>query len=216
MTSAPLRIVLVHGIATSGAVWARLVERLGEHDVLALDRPRTGALVEEVAWLAPRVRGAWVVGMSGGATLALALAAAGVPLAGVVAHEPAAGSLAPTLLAPVGAAFAAGGTRSLARTLYGPSWTPALAGPGSEEVLDDAVTARELAMFRSFEPGPSSAACGPVVVTTGALSPAGRHDAAAALAPVVGAELVVVPGAGHLAAHDAPDAFADVVRRLVR
>ena len=60
------RVVLVHGAATSAAVWDRLVPLLPDHDVVAVTRPRTGDLDRELAWLAPQVEDAWVVGMSGG------------------------------------------------------------------------------------------------------------------------------------------------------
>lgn len=204
-------VVLVHGAATGAQVWDRLVPLLAGHDVTSVARPRTGDLGSEVAWLAPRVEGAWVVGMSGGATLGLALAAMAVPLAGAVLHEPAVGRLAPGLLAPMVAAFDDGGTEAFARALYGPTWTTDLLdGP-----VDDVVTGRELAMFRAFEPEPPSTAAGRVVVTVGARSPANRHESVEALHAAYGYEVRTVPGASHFAAHDAPDSFADVVRAVV-
>ena len=205
------RVVLVHGAATSARVWERLTPLLPGWDVTAVTRPRTGDLDREVAWLADRAVGAWVVGMSGGATLGLALASTGTHLLGAVLHEPAAGSLAPGLLAPMVAAFEQGGTEAFAQTLYGGSWSPALA----EGARDDEVTARELAMFRGFEPGPPSASSGRVVVTCGSRSPQPRHDAAAALRARHGYEVASVPAAGHFAAYDAPEAFAAVVRSVV-
>jgi len=208
------RLVLIHGAASAAAVWDRLVPLLGECEVFAVTRPRSGDLETEVDWLATQVEGAWVVGMSGGATLGLALAARGVPLAGAVLHEPAVGSLAPSLLAPMAAAFAEGGTARFARTLYGLSWSPeAVGGPG--DWLEDDVTARELAMFRGFEPSAPSPAAGRVVVTFGTASPGIRRDAAEVLRTAHGHEVRPVPGVGHFAAYDEPALFARTVLDVI-
>jgi len=205
------RVVLVHGAATSARVWDRLVPLLPDHDVVAVTRPRTGDLTRELAWLAPHVEGAWVVGMSGGATLGLALASAHVPLAGAVLHEPAVGSLAPGLLAPMVSAFEEGGTAAFARTLYGDAWTPALAGAS----VDDDVTALELAMFRAFEPEPPSTSSGRVVVTVGEHSPAVRHASVEALRASYCHEVLIVPGAAHFAAYETPVQFASTVLAVI-
>lgn len=155
-----------------------------------------------------------MIGMSGGATLGLALASRGVELAGAVLHEPAVGSLAPTLLAPMAAAFTEGGTARFARALYGLSWRPEAVG-GPADWLEDEVTGRELAMFRSFEPSPASPAAGRVVVTFGTNSPAIRRDAAEALTAAHGHEVRPIPGVGHFAPYDAPEIFARAVREVV-
>jgi pimeloyl-ACP methyl ester carboxylesterase len=202
------RILLVHGAATSATVWDRLLPHLAEYDVVAVERPRTGDLDRELARLIPPAENAFVVGMSGGATLGLGLAMSGVRLAGAVLHEPAVGSLLPELLTPMAAAFEAGGTAGFGRALYGPTWTLDLAGG-----QDDCVTARELAMFRTFEPGPASAYAGPVVVTVGEASPPIRHEAARALERECGYPSTVLAGCGHFVAHDHPEALAEVVRR---
>jgi len=208
------RVVLLHGAATTAHVWDRVGALLPAYDpgydVVALDRPRSGDLERELAWLAPRVAGAWVVGMSGGATLGLALAASGTPIAGAVLHEPAAGSLAPDLLGPAAAAFARGGTAEFGAVLYGRSWRPPMAGG-----VDDAVTAGELAMFRSFEPAAPALGV-PVVVTYGALSPAPRRAAAYALRDAYGYRVQELAGAAHFVAVDAPDTLARTVGDLVR
>jgi pimeloyl-ACP methyl ester carboxylesterase len=173
---------------------------------MAPDRPRTGSLDAEVAWLGSVAAGSWLVGMSGGATLGLALAATSTPLAGAILHEPAIGSLAPELLAPVAAAFRASGVTGLGQTLYGESWTAQLSGD-----VDDATAAAELEMFRGFEPAPVT---GRVVVTYGEGSPEVRRAAAEALR-AYGCEIMPVPGAAHFAAHDHPQAFADLVATVV-
>lgn len=208
-----VRLVLVHGAATTSRMWDRVLPLLvasTAREVVAVERPRTGDLDREVAELAPLVEGSWLVGVSGGATLGLALAAAGVPLAGAVLHEPAVGSLEPGLLVPVVSAFTAHGTAGLGRQLYGQSWEPAMAG-----VVDDEDTAAELAMFRSFEPTPLPASAGRVVATVGALSPDIRHRSVAVLAAAIGCESHVVDGASHFAPRDAPVPFAAAVAGLI-
>jgi len=208
------RVVLLHGAATTARVWddvAALLTAAGTgYDVVAPDRPRTGDLRRELTWLSPYVEGAWVVGMSGGATLGLALAAAGAPIAGAILHEPAAGSLAPGLLGPAAAAFARGGTAEFGTTLYGRSWRPDMAGG-----VDDAVTARELAMFRSVEPGPPVPSTRPVLVTYGARSAAARRTAAEALRDTYGYRIRELPATGHFVAVDAPAAIATLVGEVV-
>lgn len=200
-------LVLVHGTATTPVIWDAVAADLAArgYDVRTPERPRTGDLARELAWLAEQATGCWVIGQSGGATLGLAAACTGVPLAGAVLHEPAVGSLVPDLLAPVAAAFADGGTAALGATLYGPAWQ---AEPGAAS--DDAVTTRELAMFRGFEPGALPASAGRVLVTHGALSLPVRARAADAAAGL-GAATRLLDGVAHHVALEAPAAFADVV-----
>lgn len=201
------RVVLLHGAATTAAVWDPVVALLADLDVTTPDRPRTGDLDRELAWLAPQVAGSFVVGMSGGATLGLALTALDLGLVGALLHEPAVGSLAPGLLAGVAAAFAAGGLAAFGRALYGPSWEPAMAGEVGEDVI-----ARELAMFRGFEPAPPRPSCGPVVVTYGERSGPPRQHAAEVVGARDGHTVRAVPGAGHFVAHDSPGTFAAEIR----
>ena len=201
------RIVLLHGIATTGAIWDRVVAALairGVNDVLAVERPCTGSLTDELEAIAPYARDALVVGQSGGATLALALASSRHPIAGAVVHEPAVGSLAPALLSPVAAAFAARGLEGLGSTLYGPSWSMDLA-PRDRGVIE-----RELAMFRAFEPAPAPPDHVPILVTVGSMSPAIRHEAAGAL-QARGYRTRTIDGASHFVAWDAPAQFAAVI-----
>ncbi len=206
-------LVLIPGAAVAPQVWARCTAVLGGlgHSVTTPDRPRSGDLATELAALAPQVEGAWVVGMSGGATLGLALAAQGTALAGAVLHEPAVGSLLPGLLAPIAAAYASGGTTAFARTLYGASWDPTLLGE-----VDEAVTARDLAMFRAFEPGPPTAGTGPVLVTWGSESGPARREAAFALRGACGYRIEEINGAGHFVGYDHPELFAATVDREIR
>ncbi|MBX6391577.1 MAG: alpha/beta hydrolase [Frankia sp.] len=227
--------LLVHGAATTGAIWAGVRRALPGEVVLAPDRPSTGDLTRELAavraWLAqaagaagadgtgpgparvaagelePLPAGPVVYGgVSGGATLGLAALAAGMPLAGAVLHEPAVGRLLPGLLAPVAAAFAAGGVAAFGRTLYGSRWQV------SHAPADHGAVERDLAMFQRFEPAAIPPGAGPVVVTVGEHSPPVRHQAAEALRRGLGLPVRVLPGCGHAAHLEAPEEFA---RRLL-
>lgn len=203
-----VRIVLVHGAATTPAVWDRMLpalRRRGIDDIEAVARPCSGDLDIELAFLAARAEGAFVVGQSGGATLALALASSDVPLIGAICHEPAVGSLVPGLLAPLAEAFSQGGVRAFGSRLYGRSWSMADAGADLDAV------ARDLPMFRRFEPAPSRQRPGSVLVTTGRLSPAVRHEAARLLHARLGYPIETLDGTGHFVARDAPDAFAELI-----
>jgi len=198
------RIVLVHGTATTGAVWDPVRALLADLDTIAPTRPSSGSLDDELQWLAGFAKGAIVVGMSGGATLCLALAASTRPAAAIIAHEPAVGSLLPTLLDPVAAAFSEGGAGGLGAALYGPSWK-------SSMMADADAVARDLAIFRAFEPAqPRNPA---TLVTTGIDSPPSRHLAAARLSAVFGYDTTTLPG-GHFVAQDQPAAIARLIRAV--
>jgi len=210
------RFALIHGAATTSRVWRHVVPLLtawrpgqgggDQATVTVPDRPCTGDLAAETAALRPCCAGAVVGGVSGGATLGLALAAAGVPAAAVL-HEPAVGSLLPGLLGPVRAAYAAGGVPAFARALYGSAWTPA------EAPADPGAVARDLAMFSAFEPAPPGPGSGPVIITVGERSPRVRHAAAAQLADTFGYQVEVIAGAGHAVHLTHPAAFAALIRR---
>lgn len=198
------RIVLVHGTATTGAVWDPVRRLLDDLDTVAPTRPSSGTLAEELGWLAGYSDDALVVGMSGGATLCLALAASEAKAAAILAHEPAVGSLLPTLLDDVVAAFAERGAEGLGAALYGPTWDPSM-------MADADAVARDLAMFRAFEPALPGTT--PALVTTGIDSPPIRHLAAARLNAVFGYDTSTVPG-GHFVAQDQPAAIADLIRAV--
>jgi pimeloyl-ACP methyl ester carboxylesterase len=209
MTSGADRFLLVHGTATTARVWAGVVATLRERApagrVAAPDRPSTGSLERELAALRPYAARAVLGGVSGGATLGLAMVAAGFPLAAAVLHEPAVGSLVPGLLAPVAAAYAEGGVEGLGRRLYGPAWTPA------EAPADPAAVDRDLTMFLGFEPDRLPAGGPDVIVTVGENSPPVRHRAAAALERELGVEVRVLLGCGHAVHLERPDVFASVL-----
>lgn len=203
----PAPISLLHGVATTAAIWDRVLPLLTGLDVRAIERPRTGDLERELELLSPLVEGSLVVGISGGATLAVALASSDLVLAGMIAHEPAVGSLVPGLLAPIAAAYAERGVEGFGLALYGPTWSIEMAGPYSGSV------GPELAMFRSFEPAAPHAGQGPVLTTVGELSPEVRHYAATALHEQLDYPVEALPGAAHFAAWDAASVLADIIRR---
>jgi hypothetical protein len=214
MPSNRVPVVLVHGAATTAAVWGPVLALLAQADpdleVSAPERPCTGDLARETAWLAERARDALVVGVGGGATLGLALLAGGVPLAGALLHEPAVGSLVPGLLAHVAAGYERDGVPGFGAALYGPLWTPDMAP------ADDDAVARDFAMFRAFEPAAPKAGPGPAVVTVGADSPPIRHRAAQALADAYGLAGPRVPRAAHFVHHENPAAWVDTILGLTR
>jgi pimeloyl-ACP methyl ester carboxylesterase len=209
------RIVLVHGAATTSRVW-RFVrsaiadrEDLAGAEILVPDRASSGDLEAELAELREVCSGAVVVGVSGGATLGLALAAAGVPMRAAILHEPAAGSLAPGLLDAVAAAWREGGVAAFGATLYGPAWSPA------EAPADPDAVGRDLAMFRRFEPAPLPAGHPPVLLTVGALSPPARHSSVAALSGALGVPVRTVAGAAHAVHLEAPAVLASLLAEVI-
>ena len=202
-------VVLIHGAATTASVWGRLMPLLEDLEVTAVERPCSGDLATELRFLAPQTEGAVVVGVGGGATLGLALASSGVRFAAALLHEPAVGSLAPGLLAPMAEAFASGGVEAFGARLYGASWSRSLAP------LDDTVVARELGMFRGFEPAAAATGQGRVLVTTGGDSPVVRHAAASALHAQLGYATQVLAGCGHFVHWDNPGVLASGIRLLI-
>lgn len=199
-------VLLVHGAATTPAIWDEVRAELRDVDVSAPERPGTGDLDAEATWLESIADGAVVLGISGGATLVLELAARGSRARSLIAYEPAAGSLMPGFFAPLAAAFETGGVAGFAHTLYGAEWTLA---PG---VTPDGV-AKDLAMFRSFEPrAPRS----PALVVTGERSPAVRHELAARLHDSLGYPTATLDDASHFACRDNPVGLAALVREALR
>ncbi len=208
----PKHIVLIHGAATTAGIWQGVSRSLAalypDLPVVAPQRAYSGDLATEVKALAEVCADAVVVGVSGGATLGLALLAAGVPTAGAILHEPAVGSLVPGLLAPMAAAYASGGVPAFGAALYGPAWTTAMAPDDPDAVR------RDLAMFRAFEPSALSAPPSGAMTTVGARSPAVRHEAARALQSHSGLPYEVIEGCGHAVHLERPEALAVLAGRL--
>ncbi|MGQ0431205.1 MAG: alpha/beta fold hydrolase [Microthrixaceae bacterium] len=225
-------IVLLHGVGVGPGAFAALAERLAvDHRVLIMERPGSRDHVVSLAAQAASVaetmvvvgcHGAVVVGVSGGATLALALAIDHPEVVGaLVVHEPLIGEHAPALHAR----FAAAACRAAGSDEEALDVVRAVLGPGTWGRLDAearsllatgaswcraeiplfaafAPTADELASLRRFE----------VLTTVGAESDADRHVVADALRDLAGAVVAVVPGAGNAVQIDAPAAFAAAIR----
>ena len=200
-------LLLIHGAATTPHVWRGVVAALTGWSVVVPERECSGNLSHEVSFLAPFAGGAVVGGVSGGATLGLAMLAAGVAMTGAVLHEPAVGSLLPGLLAPVAAAFEAGGVPAFGAALYGPAWTL------SEAPTDPDRVSRDLAMFRGFEPSVLPEGHPPVLLTVGELSPPIRHKSVEALGDFLDLPVEEIPGARHAVHLEAPEAFAALLGR---
>ncbi|OLE28112.1 MAG: hypothetical protein AUG49_03305 [Catenulispora sp. 13_1_20CM_3_70_7] len=207
------RVVLVHGAATTAAVWSPVREiLLREWPAIVLTVPQraySGDLDTEVAALAEVAAGAVVIGVSGGATLGLALMASGVPLAGAMLHEPAVGSLVPGLLSHVAAGYEKDGVAGFGAALYGPAWDTSMAPADPDAV------SRDFAMFRAFEPAALARVPERASMTVGALSPPARHEAARALSSFAGLPYRVLDGCGHAAHLERPGLFAAVIGRVV-
>ncbi len=202
------RIVLVHGAATTASIWDEVVALMPHDDVSAPARPSCGDLGREADWLESLTRDAVVFGISGGATLVLALAARGSDASALIAHEPAAGSLAPDLFPPLAGALASGGVEAFGTALYGALWR-------RDSRLDDEAVARDLEMFKTFEPAAPAPDAPPTLITTGALSPDVRHRLAASLASELGYRTAIVEGASHFIARENPAAVAHLIRGVL-
>jgi pimeloyl-ACP methyl ester carboxylesterase len=241
-------IVLVHGVGVGPAVFAPLAELLAAagYRAVVVHRPGYGdaagqaplSLPDQVDLLAdlldglssPRTPGAaGVVGVSGGATLALLLASrvagSGLTPVPVVAHEPLLGPLAAALHHRVRRAVSALGapgqpvrpvaTTGFVRRLVGEaSWGRLPAAERASVADRPDLVAAEARAFAELAPTGSELArlrpTSPLVTTVGALSGPERRSAATVLSSLTRARVETVPGAGHLAHVDAPEAFAAV------
>jgi pimeloyl-ACP methyl ester carboxylesterase len=228
-------VVLVHGVGVGPWSYVRLATDLArDHEVVVAHRRGYGSsaemtaaasLDEQVADLVALAGGrAAFVGVSGGATLVLALALAAPELvAAAVVHEPVVGPLAPDLHGELRAAAdrlaaADGEPAALAfvRALVGEeTW----AGLDAAQVADvalraDAVRA-EVPHFLAFAPEPAqlAALAGLAFVSSaGARSRNSRHLAAAAVSSYTSTSRSLLSGVGHLAQLDDPAALARVLR----
>jgi pimeloyl-ACP methyl ester carboxylesterase len=206
-----VKLVLVHGAATTGHVWRYVADALRSRsdtagdEIIIPERPQSGDLNREVAALAELADDALVIGVSGGATLGLELSAQGVAIRGAVLHEPAAGSLAPGLLSSVGEALITDGIAGFGLALYGATWTT------DETGVDLHTVQREFAMFGGFEPRALQTNPNDVLITTGETSPRKRHGVADALRHTLLVRTAVVPRVAHAVHLDAPALFAAII-----
>lgn len=230
-------VVLVHGVGVGATSFSAVIAHLERGGLQVRGHARRGYAddgrratadldrhVDDLHTLLDReTDGAVVlVGVSGGATLALR-AAIDAPerFVGVVAHEPLIGRMAPVQREVVGARAEAladagsSGATDFVRQLVGPTTWDALgtAGAAAVTALSDAI-ATEVPGFAGFDPTPDAlatlAALRPVI-TVGDRSPAWRHEAGAIAARATGGRVVVLAECGHLAQVDAPGALAELV-----
>lgn len=235
-------MVLLHGACFGPETMSEAARRLSRHRrVLLVHRrgygasaslvpgARIGSHVEDVIDVLDRegCAAATVVGVSGGATIAVAVAVAHpdrVPA--IVAHEPALGALAPgvngVLSAGLGAinqaTDPADGAEAMGVLLAGPdTWRrlPAAVRAGVRDRGE--VVAREVPAFVGFSPTVDDLRglrAVRVVSSVGAWSRPQRMEAARVLAAHSGGAVAVVPRCGHLVQIDAPAALAAAVARL--
>lgn len=225
-------IVLLHGVGVGVETFELVAADLAtDHRVAVLERPGSAGtpvpLADQADQLAQAITDrfgsdALVVGVSGGATLALLVGMRHPGIArSMVAHEPLVGPLAPDLHRRF-TAIAERADRSdddalaVVRAVMGPmSWT------GLEPSTRALIEARaawvraEVPLFARFAPTAAELAslrsC-PLLVTVGGRSEGERHVATDVIARLTGASVATIPGAGNAVQLDAPVGFAATVR----
>jgi pimeloyl-ACP methyl ester carboxylesterase len=220
------RDALVDELSDSTATVVQAAIRRG-YDDGSLPAATFDDLLADVAAIVDRAAPTLLVGVSGGATLALAAALSAMPgVVGVVAHEPLVGPLAAELHALVSTSAAtlaassepAAALAFVERLVGADTWSrlPTDARDFTERHLD--VVRAEVPLFLAFEPTVEQLASSavPIVVTTGGTSASARHAAAAVLERLAGATVRTVDDAGHLAHWEQPSAFASIVRSIIR
>jgi pimeloyl-ACP methyl ester carboxylesterase len=249
--SGPDVVVIIHGVGVDARSFESVVARLtAHHTVVVPDRRGYGASAhvpvaplatqvddvrELITSLAGDARSARptvaTVGVSGGATLALALAVHQAnrgepPIGPVLVHEPLVGELAPDLARRVRESYA----RTLAtdptlagrylRELIGSDTWARLGAEAHARIAGRAwVVAAEVPSFLSFRPTWADLRRlrdRDVIVSIGARSAAPRWEAADVLSLALARPPLVVDGAGHLPQVDAPDRFAELILDTLR
>lgn len=242
-------VVLVHGVGLGPGTFASVAAMLAEagRSPVVVHRPGYGRSagrgfvpldeqVDELAELVSSLASAGpvggVVGVSGGATLALLLAirlaAAGsvgeqVP---IVAHEPLVGPLAPSLHQRVRwmvDALVADDAPAAAAAEFMPllagerTWAAADVDSHRTVATHPDLIVAEAQAFAEVAPTPAELDAvrehGAVITTVGMRSPGPRWEAAAILTDLAGARTVRLPGSGHVAQVDAARAFARLILR---
>jgi len=222
-------VVLIHGVGFGPATLAPLAAALEPYarvEIVARRGYGARAHVPPAATVSEHVDDvlgvldetgtprAVVAGMSGGATVALALALRNPErVVTAVAHEPAVGSLSPELRALVSGALSRGGGNELLRVLAGADTWDGLPDDGVSALDARAgLVEADARAFLAFEPHlpPNPPGC-PLVCSVGERSSALRFTVAERLAARTGGVVHVVPGCGHLPQLDAPAAFAQLI-----
>ncbi len=230
MTSAPT-IIAVHGVGLCPALFdavpfrhaAVSVVRPGYDDVPAVDS--FAGQVQFVSELVKQHAPAVLVGVSGGATIALACATQRTKgLVGAVSHEPLIGALAAQLnyrVVTAGQRLAESPNVESAiefvRNLYGPQSWDSLEESFRLWAEQHAHTiCEEVAQFGSFQPTAEhiSSLSVPHLTTVGALSATMRHDVCGLLQDH-GSRSALIDGAGHLVLAEQPRRFAQIVDAFI-
>jgi pimeloyl-ACP methyl ester carboxylesterase len=228
----PGAVLFLHGVGLDPRLFDPLMALLPHRHTTAplrtpYDRPAAppAGVVAQATELAELLGGAadvTVVGVSGGATLALALAMLGPPgVVRIVAHEPLVGPLAPDLHAAITASAAAleatpgpdGVFEFLARLVGADTWA-GLPAHAHRFAADHAGVVRaEARSFAAFAPSAAELAAisVPLVVTAGARSHPRRRAAAARLGDLAPVRTACIADAGHLVHIERPEAFAEVI-----
>ena len=226
-------VVLVHGVGVGPGSFDQVADQLaGASRVIVVERPtgpggaaaalddQADRLVDQLAGL--DALGGRLVGVSGGATLALLVAMRHPDaVTSLVVHEPLVGSHAPGLHARFRAAAlqAASGTEGamavVAAVLGDRTWA-ALGVDGRRAAWAQAARWQgEIAAFAGFDPSAGDLEglrALPMLVTVGARSDDERRVAAGVLQRLAAADVAEVPDAGNAVQLDAPDAFALLLR----
>lgn len=236
--AAPPTVVSVHGVGMWPGLFTSMQRRLpslshrcwtrpgygGRPMVADLDR-QADLLAEFCAETGERGRPVVAVGVSGGATLALATVLRHPSvLQAVVTHEPLVGSLQPTLNARVSGAGEILGLdpsqEGAERFLLGLYGEETMAGQVHEAVVWGrdhwVVVCAEIVQFAAFEPSLAALAevAVPHLTTVGAASSPERHDVARLLGRC-GAQVRVLADCGHQPLVEAPGALADAITELL-
>jgi len=237
-------VLLVHGVAYGPGTLAETARVLSSAGVCAVVPHRGGyagsrdvapaadldGQVDDLIGVLDAVgadRAIWV-GISGGATIALAAAVRRPErVAGALLHEPAIGGLAEglhTRLVNAAAAVAAAddpgaGALELARALGGPEGWEGVDDSVRRDIRAAGAAVRaEVPLFPAFAPTAAELAglWGlPIVSSVGAHSGPERHEAGAVLVTLTGAATALTPSA-HLVQIEAPGALAELSLGLVR
>ena len=235
--AAPSLLVFVHGVGLWPGLFAQIGRQFPLLAGLCWTRPGyagrppvgdLGAQADQLAAFCDEAAGGrpvYLVGVSGGATLGLAVALRHPSvLEGVVTHEPLIGPLQPALharVAEAGAALAKAPSPEAAerflQLLYGYESFQAQEQDALCWARDHwGTVCSEVAAFAAFAPDEGALTdLGPRHLTTvGSRSAPERHDVAQVLARA-GAETRVVDGSGHHVLIDAPVAFAHLIQDFI-